>query len=182
MNNAAPLPFEKAFWIIPGKLMGGCYPGASDLQKAEQKLRGLLDHGVSHVVNLMEENEVDHGGRPFVPYQEMLQSLAEAQGRQVTCVRYPIPDLGVPSREQMRAILDDMDAAIAAGKTVYLHCWGGVGRTGTVAACYLARHGMAEGPAVLDRLAELRLAAHLDKPAPETEAQRKMAVSWKKGE
>ena len=31
----------------------------------------------------------------------------------------------------MQEILDAVDRALAAGRNVYLHCWGGIGRTGT---------------------------------------------------
>ena len=30
---------------------------------------------------------------------------------------------------------------LAGGRTVYLHCRGGIGRTGTVLGCYLVRQG-----------------------------------------
>lgn len=32
-------------------------------------------------------------------------------------------------------ILDAIDARLEAGKSVYVHCWGGIGRTDTVAGC-----------------------------------------------
>lgn len=32
--------------------------------------------------------------------------------------------------------------ALAAGQTVYVHCYGGIGRTGTVVGCWLVRHGL----------------------------------------
>ena len=176
------VPFARAYWIVPGKLMGGCYPGDRSPAEAEAKLRGLLSCGVSHIVNLMEENEVDHDGLRFVPYQENFQRFASESGVQTSCVRYPIRDMSVTTREHMRVILDDIDAAIAAGQTVYLHCWGGVGRTGTVAACYLARHALTGGRDVLTYLAELRRQVYPYRPAPESEDQRAMARSWKKGE
>ncbi|MBA3406233.1 MAG: dual specificity protein phosphatase family protein [Gemmatimonadaceae bacterium] len=28
-----------------------------------------------------------------------------------------------------------------SGHSIYVHCWGGVGRTGTVVGCYIVRHG-----------------------------------------
>ena len=37
---------------------------------------------------------------------------------------------------------------------VYVHCWGGVGRTGTIIGCWLARH-YEPGHAALGRLTEL---------------------------
>ena len=36
----------------------------------------------------------------------------------------------------MVAILDSLDTAIADEHTIYLHCWGGIGRTGTVVGCW----------------------------------------------
>ena len=41
----------------------------------------------------------------------------------------------------MSDILDAIDEALARGRVVYVHCWGGIGRTGTVVACWLRRHG-----------------------------------------
>jgi protein-tyrosine phosphatase len=52
--------------------------------------------------------------------------------------RYAVPDLGIPPRPGMVKILDEIDALLAAGRRVYVHCWGG---TGTVVGCYLVRHG-----------------------------------------
>jgi len=36
---------------------------------------------------------------------------------------------------------------------VYVHCWAGRGRTGTVVGCYLKRHGIAEDTNVIQELA-----------------------------
>ena len=55
----------------------------------------------------------------------------------------------------MSRILDDVDAALADGRTVYVHCWGGIGRTGTVVGCWLMRHGLDEGDPIR-RIATLR--------------------------
>jgi protein-tyrosine phosphatase len=62
-----------------------------------------------------------------------------------------------------------------------VHCWGGLGRTGLVVACWLrGRHGY-DGPAALAALAELRQQDRLrgHQLAPETEQQRAFVQSWK---
>jgi|YNPNPStandDraft_1061719.scaffolds.fasta_scaffold87689_1 hypothetical protein len=178
-----PLPFPRSYWVVPGQLLAGCYPGDPHPQEAQRKLTGLLDVGIRHVINLMEPQEKNHEGRPFVPYQESLTHLAQERGIPVTCVRFPIRDGNVPSREGMRAILDDLDQALAEGRPVYVHCWGGRGRTGTVVGCYLARHGWANGPEALAKIRELRCHEPTSAlPSPETAVQREMVCSWKVGE
>jgi protein-tyrosine phosphatase len=63
---------------------------------------------------------------------------------------------------------------------VYVHCWGGIGRTGTVVGCWLMRHGLDEGDPV-GRIARLRRDMEDARPSPETPAQRAMITSWKRG-
>jgi protein-tyrosine phosphatase len=94
-----------------------------------------------------------------------------------------IPDLGVRTKEAMREILDMIDGEMENGRPVYVHCLGGIGRTGTVVGCWLARHGIASGEAVLDRIAELRRNdPSADVPSPETRQQRNFVRTWKAGE
>ena len=74
--------------------------------------------------------------------------------------------------------LDTIDAALAAGGTVYVHCYAGIGRTGTVVGCYLARHGM-RGEEALAEIARLR--ADISDgwiTSPETAAQRDRVREW----
>ena len=59
------------------------------------------------------------------------------------------------SHEFTKEILDAIDFHISEGGTVYVHCLGGVGRTGTIVGCWLARHNGYDGKAALRRLREL---------------------------
>jgi protein-tyrosine phosphatase len=81
----------------------------------------------------------------------------------------------------MRAILDTIDGALAEGRTVYFHCWGGIGRTGTVAGCWLVRHGMrgAEALAVVDGHMRTTGKGRQVPRSPETEAQCAYVRGWK---
>jgi hypothetical protein len=136
----------------------------------------LVDAGVRVFISLMEPDETNHAGDPFVPYVDLVQSLQP----EATCARFPIKDLSVPDVDQMKAILDTIDGQLSANQTVYIHCWGGVGRTGTVVACWLLRHGLASPDNVLSKLAHLR---QQDKErgyrtSPETSAQQDFVLSW----
>ncbi len=180
---AVDTPYPRSYWVVPGRLLAGYYPGALFASELDAKLGALLDAGISAVVNLMEADEVDWDERPFSPYAGRLSELAAARGVEAECLRFPIRDGWVPSAEQMRATLDAIDAALGAGRRVYVHCWGGKGRTGTVVGCYLARHGIAVGDAALAMIKELRRdEARAHEPSPEAKAQCDMVRGWPAGQ
>ena len=137
------LPFKRSYWVVPGKLLAGCYPDGQTRESAKTKAKGLLAVGVTDIVNLMEATESNHNGQGFADYLPNLTELSPGPGRSIQFLRQPIVDGSIPSRELMIEILDRIDAAIECGGVVYVHCWGGRGRTGTVICCWLVRHGLA---------------------------------------
>ena len=165
MNESPPSPLPYAYWVRPGSLLAGPYPARYDPELTRQRLAALLDAGVTVFVNLTEAGE-----RP-----EPLQAEATRRGVIVRHQRFAIPDFDVPDAMLMTRILDAIDTAIAAHRTVYVHCMGGIGRTGTVVGCYLVRHDMT-GPEALATIAHL-----LHAGSPETEAQRHMVLRWQAG-
>jgi len=176
------VPYPRSYWVVPGKFLAGYYPGSRNSVMVEAKLKGLLAHGIRHIVNLMEENERNFSGKRFVPYEGMLKEIAEKMNIPIKIVHQPIRDMDVPAAETMVAILDQIDRATQRNSMVYLHCWGGRGRTGTVVGCYLARHGMGVGEGALELLSELRQRdpiSHLS--SPETEIQAEFVRSWPQG-
>ena len=95
--------------------------------------------------------------------------------------RYPIVDLSIPTVEATVEILDGIDRCLEAGRNVYVHCWGGIGRTGTIVACWLVRHQYATPADVLDVLQELRLGdagTGLTRVSPETREQLGFVTDW----
>jgi Cyclin-dependent kinase inhibitor 3 (CDKN3) len=180
-----PLPhsLEQAYWVSPGKLMAGSYPGADDPMTSGLKLKALIDCGIRHVVNLMEPDEIDRFGRPFRPYEAEMRSLVPATDLGVTFRRIPIRDMRVPARRHMILILDDIDRALAENRPAYVHCLGGLGRTGMVVGCYLARLALASGRGVLDLLSALRRnTATGNLASPQTDSQVELVLSWVEGE
>ena len=141
-------PFSQSFWVCEGQLCAGCYPGALDSATRDSKLRGLLDCGVRRVLSLMEATENSYSGRSFEPYVTRLLELAEAQGVSVDCQRLSIRDGTAPLREVMSQILDTIDASLREQVPLYVHCWGGHGRTSTVIACHLIRQGSSPRQAI----------------------------------
>jgi len=172
-HRAPPPPLENTYWVEPGRLLAGEYPGAGPEQVARARIRKLLDAGIGCFIDLTEPGELE-------PYERWLPG---PYGRDaVAYVRKPIPDHALPARpEQTREILDEIDAALGEGRTVYLHCRAGIGRTNLVAGCWLARRGHV-GEAALARLNELWQAGSRSRTwptVPETTAQVDYVRAWR---
>ena len=168
-----PLPGD-SFWVVDGRLLAGPYPGAPTKAEAQAKLDAFLELGVTCFVDLTEEGE----GPPLHPYASLLRRRAAERDVKVTHVRMPIRDVDVPSEWQMRAILATIRLALDADETVYVHCWGGVGRTGTVLGCLLLENGLPP-TMVLDYLAARRAGTErAHRTSPETPQQREFVMAW----
>jgi len=120
----------------------------------------------------MEEDETNWQGDAFEPYEENIQALAADNNLEVACLRMPIEDVNVPSEVAMKNTLDAIDDSLAQRKPVYVYCWGGRGRTGTVVGCWLMRHGRATPDDVLAIIKELRKNVPDESlPSPEIDKQ-----------
>jgi hypothetical protein len=165
-----------SYWVTPGRLLVGEYPGSRWEGEAAEKLRWLLGLGITLFVDLTQESE------GLKPYEPVLRQEASRMGVAARRLPRPMRDLSVLSVPEMRETLDAIDAALVAGEVVYVHCWGGIGRAGTVVGCYLARHGLTGQPA-LDRIKQLRAGTpDAWQPSPETSEQQEMVRQWKAGE
>jgi hypothetical protein len=173
------VPFPKSWWVEPPRLLAGCYPGAQDPEEARWKLNALLDVGIRCVLCLQEPEETNYAEEPFVPYEPALRTLAADRGLDLRLMNFPIQDSGTPTLQVMTRILDTVEGALQNKLPVYIHCWGGHGRTGTVVGCWLVRQGLS-GQAALDRIRRLREHdLYLDMMlAPESPAQRQLVLDW----
>ena len=161
------LPIRDSYLVADG-LLAGEYPGSADPERAARRLRSFAQLGPIVFVDLT------HPSDPVAPYERLIG----AGSRRLS---HPIVDMGTTTIPHMSRILDDVDAAIAGGETAYVHCWGGIGRTGTVVGCWLMRHGLHAGDPIR-RIAELRRAvADPHVLSPQTPAQRAMVREWKRG-
>lgn len=182
MSTPAPLPFERTYWAVAGRVMGGPYPGHPQLAAAQERLAALLQCGIRSVVNLMETDEVNHQGLPFAPYIEEMRVQAAPTGEPITWARHPIRDVSIPTRQEMQTILDTIDSALQANQPVYVHCWGGKGRTGTVIGCYMIRHGIASPADALETINQLRRDIRPYQSSPETYEQCDFVRDWRLGQ
>lgn len=177
-NQAEPAlsrrPHPNCYWVIPGRFLAGEYPGAFRPATARQRLADYLASGITYFLDLTQP----HDG--LEPYVEFLAEEGARLGITTEYVRMPIYDMSVPSSTHMVAILDTIDQALAAGKNVYVHCWGGIGRTGTVIGCHLVRHGY-DGEQALAQLAYWWASvekSNRSPRSPETNEQVNMVRDW----
>jgi atypical dual specificity phosphatase len=109
----------KLSWIIPDQIAAMALPAARDLVR-------LRRMGVTLLVSVIST--------PFHP-----DDLRKAR---LKYLHLPVMYLRSPSPEQIQAFVTAVRAELAAGGKVAVHCVGGLGRTGTVIACYLVEQGM----------------------------------------
>ena len=113
-------------WLEEGSLAACAYP------TTEAVLAELAGRGISVLVNLHER---PHGA-------EILTRHGLAQ------VHLPVPDFTPPTPEQIELGVAAIAEALSCGSRVAVHCGAGLGRTGTLLACYLVQRGMAAEEAI----------------------------------
>lgn len=134
--------------VLPGKRgPSQRYPGHVYRADLPTDLAALRAAGVVCLALLVEDDELAHWSDPTIVEQ------AARFGLRVE--RYPIPDGSPPaSRAATDAIMASLDAVREHGDAA-IACMGGVGRTGTVAACALVRSGW-EPDAAMARVRAIR--------------------------
>lgn len=173
-------PLRNAYWLpLPDEsILAGEYPGAPDDDETRARLRALLGAGITCFIDLTA------GEREWVrPYESLLREEARAHGVEVHVHRLTIEDRGVPGVAGMREILDRIAEAVANGQAVYVHCIGGVGRTGMVVGCHLVRRGwdgeraLAEVARLFATMSPTKVRQHPE-GSPQVEEQRAMVREW----
>lgn len=149
----------------PGRLGLTLLPGRRDRgRELEADVEELVAARVATVICLVEAFELGVYGVP---------GLFEAYARRgLTLHHVPLRDGSAGGVEAVERAVAAAEAALARGETVLLHCAGGLGRAGMIAACVLRGRGLSpeaaiaavrlvRGPRAIETLSqEARIAAH----------------------
>jgi protein-tyrosine phosphatase len=135
------LPGRLGLTELPGKQGASLrYPGVVYRRDLDRDLAALRGHGVGRLLLLVEDAELDQWGDADI--------VRRAAAGDLEVERRPMPDGAAPgSVEEADAIVAWIRRARRDGDLA-VACMGGVGRTGTVAACALIDAGLAPEAAI----------------------------------
>ena len=108
-------------------------PGRKDRGRIlSEDIKTIKEASIQNILCLLTETEFEEYG------VSTLKKEYEKAGFKVKYVK--ITDQSVPSKELMNDTLNWLDETISLQKKILIHCVGGIGRTGTVVACYLKKY------------------------------------------
>jgi len=149
---AGPTPWCN--WCIPGRVIAGAYPASLDDVETERILTTLLELGVNTFVCLQAEVNINcpehvwrsgQGLRPYIKDAQRILSKAHDTGnrriqqQKIDFLHLPIIDGDVTTDSAVSRLAEDCMERVLRGEKLYVHCWGGHGRTGTLISVMLGR-------------------------------------------
>jgi len=141
----------------------GSKTGRPGAEESREHIRKVLEAGVTTFVCLQEEvppqdDDAAWNGQEMVPlpdeekrakypegfqryYADAEELASTVEGcKALRFIHLPIKDFGTPSESGLSSTLEELAEDITVrDRAVYIHCWGGRGRAGTVGACLLLK-------------------------------------------
>lgn len=167
LDMRGPTPWSN--YVIQGRVLAGAFPAVVNDDDTSNILRAILKTGVNAFVCLQAEfnaavSEISwRSGKTLRPYirdaQKLIMRAKEVRERErqmmevsdedaalmnihqekLDLLHLPIVDGSISSDQAMSDLADDCCQRVLSGQRLYIHCWGGHGRTGTLVAIMLSR-------------------------------------------
>jgi len=119
-------------WLIEEKLAGSGMPTSSD------ELEWILKQGVKSIVTMTED------------------ALPQQWIREIEYLHVPTPDFTAPDMEKIDMAVDFIHQNISDNQAVMVHCAAGLGRAGTILACYFVKHMKFTAKEAINKVREQR--------------------------
>ena len=133
-------------FLLPGGRLGLVHSPGSQEATRDQDLDSLAAQGVNHIICLQEAFELQH----YSPPETMNERRTAVERRGISFTHSPIVDRSAAGMAQASELVSLIDAQLRQQQTVIVHCWAGLGRAGTLAACFLTAHSMTASSAITE--------------------------------
>lgn len=145
-------PTDESNWVLPGRLMVGAFPGVPEDDENDRVLSSILGVGVTTFVCLQREYDPRateqqwRSGVSLRPYFEKAVEIAawmdrnddDVYKRQLSFIHFGIEDCSVGEDHAVTNFAVELAERLrSTNEIIYLHCWGGHGRTGTIVCLLL---------------------------------------------
>ena len=141
-------------WLIPGRIMIGQYPG-----KTPEKYSASKRESKNHIDKMVQDanirvfcclqdeippqddfatwNFFNGNYKDFSHYGTIAKNALSSSSEEITFLHTGITDLSTPDSSSLNLLLCQILDEVLNERNVYIHCWGGRGRAGTIGAILL---------------------------------------------
>lgn len=134
---------------VTGRIILTRFPGRDDADgftegRLNEVFQALVSQGCHTLVSLPEDSE-------FEAFRANPMFAEHVKLHHLTWHHLPIADYQIPDSEflrQWKPVSESVTSELVANRHVCLHCKGGIGRSGTVAAMILIEHGESNEQAI----------------------------------